>query len=287
MDRGRCRGEKSPADRPAGQRRLLGHRDQARAGTRLGRLSGVHAQGHDRPLLRGLRQKIARRPPAAVSAIRHPQRAHRRRRDRRRRRRRGLRIPAPLRHGRSAIRCPPRRISRRGLPHLCTGGRQPRSSRLSGAAAPGERCQFLIRLRGRRFERADRRNPATSAKLHRQRAAGAQWQNSAAARPLSAGAERISRRRIRGSCRPRRAAAGCARWRDNFADGTSRAAARRRRAAGHRARRLFADRRQRNRHRIRRRRCHRACRHVRRHGRLRSLGGDAGRGARRGARTRR
>ena len=44
-----------PAHGAAGQGRLLGHRDQARAGARACRLSGVHAQGDDRSLLHGLR----------------------------------------------------------------------------------------------------------------------------------------------------------------------------------------------------------------------------------------
>ena len=61
-----------PADRAPGQGRLLGHRDQARAGARAGRLSGVHPQGHDRSLLHGLRQEAPRRARSHVSAIRHP-----------------------------------------------------------------------------------------------------------------------------------------------------------------------------------------------------------------------
>ena len=56
----------------AGQGRLLGHRDQARAGARARRLSGVHPQGHDRPLLHGVREKAARRARAHLSAIRDP-----------------------------------------------------------------------------------------------------------------------------------------------------------------------------------------------------------------------
>ena len=43
----------------ARQGRLLGHRDQARAGARACRLSGVHAQGDDRSLLHGLREETA------------------------------------------------------------------------------------------------------------------------------------------------------------------------------------------------------------------------------------
>ena len=49
------------------------------AGARPRRLSGVHPQGDDRSLLHGLCEKAARRAAAAVSAIRHPQCAHRRR----------------------------------------------------------------------------------------------------------------------------------------------------------------------------------------------------------------
>ena len=84
------RAMRRPAARAPGQRRLLGHRDQARAGARAGRLSGVHAQGHDRSLLYGLRQKAPRCARSAFSAIRDPQRADRRRRDRGGRRRRRI-----------------------------------------------------------------------------------------------------------------------------------------------------------------------------------------------------
>ena len=94
----------SPADGAAGQGRLLGHRGQARAGARARRLSGVHAQGDDRSLLRRLHAAAAGGARAALSAIRHPQCAHGRERDRGCRRRRRLRIPAPARHGRGALR---------------------------------------------------------------------------------------------------------------------------------------------------------------------------------------
>ena len=53
----------------------MGHRDQARAGARPRRLSGVHPQGDDRPELRRLRAAIAGAAAADLSAIRHPQRA--------------------------------------------------------------------------------------------------------------------------------------------------------------------------------------------------------------------
>ena len=55
-----ARGARPPPDGAAGQGRLLGHRDQARAGARARRLSGVHPQGDDRPLLHGLRAQAAR-----------------------------------------------------------------------------------------------------------------------------------------------------------------------------------------------------------------------------------
>ena len=50
-----ARKPRPPDDAAAGQGRLLGHRDQARAGTRARRLSGVHPQGDDRSELRRLR----------------------------------------------------------------------------------------------------------------------------------------------------------------------------------------------------------------------------------------
>ncbi len=92
-----------PADGAAGQGRLLGHRDQARAGARARALSGVHPQGDDRPLLSRLRAQAVGAAATPLSAIRHPQRADGGERDRICRRHRGLRIPAPARHGRSAL----------------------------------------------------------------------------------------------------------------------------------------------------------------------------------------
>ena len=59
LQRGRG-GARSPPDGPARQGRLLGHRGQARAGTRATRLSGVHPQADDRPVLPRLRAQAAR-----------------------------------------------------------------------------------------------------------------------------------------------------------------------------------------------------------------------------------
>ena len=101
-----------PADGAPRQRRLLGHRDQARAGARPRRLSGVHPQGDDRSQLRGLRAETVGAAAAAVPAIRHPQRADGGDRAGTRRRRQRIRVPAPARHGRSAVRAIERGSSR-------------------------------------------------------------------------------------------------------------------------------------------------------------------------------
>ena len=81
LGRRRCRGARSPHDGASGQGRLLGHRDQARAGARARRLSGVHPQGDDRPLLPRLRAQAAGGAAATLSAVRHAQCAHRCERD--------------------------------------------------------------------------------------------------------------------------------------------------------------------------------------------------------------
>ncbi len=69
-----------PAHGAAGQGRLLGHRDQARAGDGPRRLPGLHPQGGHRRLLHRQRPQAAGHDRPHLSAIRHPQRPHRRRR---------------------------------------------------------------------------------------------------------------------------------------------------------------------------------------------------------------
>ena len=64
---------------PAGQGRLLGRRDQARAGAGPAGLPGVHAQAPHRHRLPGLRAGAARPPRRDLPAVRHPQRRHHRR----------------------------------------------------------------------------------------------------------------------------------------------------------------------------------------------------------------
>ena len=54
-----------------------------------------------------------------------------------------------------------RRASRRRGAHLCAGRRPSRSAGLSGAAAVGERRQFVVRLGRRRSGGADRDGPAS------------------------------------------------------------------------------------------------------------------------------
>ena len=63
---------------PAGQGRLLGRRDQARAGAGPAALPGVHAQAPHRHLLPGLRPRAAGGAGRDLSAVRHAQRRHHR-----------------------------------------------------------------------------------------------------------------------------------------------------------------------------------------------------------------
>ena len=78
--------------------------------------------------------KLLAARPHALSAVRDAQCVDGRKRDRAGRRRRGLRIPAPARHGRGALRSVDRGRAGRGLSRLCAGRRAPRPARLSGAA---------------------------------------------------------------------------------------------------------------------------------------------------------
>jgi hypothetical protein len=95
------------ADGSPVQRRLLGCRNQARAGAWARRLSRVHPQGVERPLLPRLRPPPVRRsagllPGVCDAQCTHPGGGRRNRGERRRQRRMG--IPAPARHGRRDVR---------------------------------------------------------------------------------------------------------------------------------------------------------------------------------------
>ena len=95
----------SPHSGAARQRRLLGHGDQARAGTgprRLSRFSRAKA-ATDASYLACARAMLAA-ARGDLSAIRHAQRAHAFGRTGLRRRAHGFRISAPAWHGRSAVR---------------------------------------------------------------------------------------------------------------------------------------------------------------------------------------
>ena len=68
-------GARPPPDGAPRQGRLLGHRGETRAGARPRRLSGVHPQGDDRPLLYGLRRASC--SPRARTSIRSSRRTMR------------------------------------------------------------------------------------------------------------------------------------------------------------------------------------------------------------------
>ncbi len=133
------------ADGPPRQGRVLGHRDQARAGARARRLSGLHAQGGDRPLLHRLRAAMLAACVRDLPAIRDPQRA-----DGRDDPRTAGGATASNSSACTAWATPLRqlrRIAAIGLPHLRAGRQPSRSARLSGAPAARERRELLLRRR--------------------------------------------------------------------------------------------------------------------------------------------
>ncbi len=70
-------------------------------------------------------------------------------------RRCGLRVSAPARHGRGALRGVAGGAAGGRMPGLCAGRRPPRPARLSGATSARERRQFILRLGGGRSRGAD------------------------------------------------------------------------------------------------------------------------------------
>ena len=96
----------------------------------------------------------------------------------------GLRIPAPARHGRGALRRPDRGRAGRGVPRLCAGRRASRPARLSGAAAAGERRELLVRVGRGRSVGAGRHDPAAPAGMDRGREPRAPSAHPAAARSV-------------------------------------------------------------------------------------------------------
>lgn len=132
---------------------LLGQRDQAVPGAGRRWLPRLHPQGRHRHFLPGLRPLPAQRahPRGDLPAVRQPQRPHRDRHPRpgrrsqgRRRRGARLRVPAPARHGRRAVRhgdreVPPQRA------HLRPGRRAQGPAAVPGPPPAGERRQLFLR----------------------------------------------------------------------------------------------------------------------------------------------
>ena len=144
--------DRAPHDGAAGQGRVLGQRDQAQPGAGALRLSGLHAQGHDRCVLPRLRGAALQARRCDLPAVRHPQCTQHRLRSRARTGRRGLRIPAAPWHGAAAVRRgrPPGREFSGGA-GVCAGGRAQGLAGLPRAPAARERRQYLLResLHGR------------------------------------------------------------------------------------------------------------------------------------------
>ena len=130
-----ARRSRPPPDGAARQGRVLGQRDQARAGRRPRRLSGLHAQGLHRRRLPRLRATAARRAGRGLPAVRDPQRAHAggdlRRWPGADCARRAVRVPVPARHGRAAL-----RAGRRPARTAGSAGRAASTRR----SAPTRRC---------------------------------------------------------------------------------------------------------------------------------------------------
>ena len=179
-------GASPQADGPAGQGRLLGHRDQGRAGRRPARLSGLHAQGRDRRLLPRLRQDPARGGGRHLPGVRDPQCQHdcggegARRQD-------AVRIPAPARHGRGLYEEVAKLEKAIGDTadagaHLCAGRQPQGAARLSRPPAARERRQFLLRQPHRRRACRPRRAGARSGCRPRGAPAQAQSEDPPAAR---------------------------------------------------------------------------------------------------------
>ena len=210
----------------AGQGRLLGRRDQARAGDRPRRLPGLHAQGAHRRLLSRLRAAAARRAGAiypqfathnahtlaAVHQMARPARWH------------AAQYEFQCLHGMGEplyelVTAPRTKAARAAVPHLRAGRQPPHAARLPGAAAAGKRRQHFVRQPHRRplgaDRRADRRpggrrRGARRARRCRRPAAPG---DPAAARPLRRRARQLVRHRPRRRRPARRAGAVAARGR--------------------------------------------------------------------------
>ncbi len=144
------------------------------AGARLRRLSGVHAQAAHRRVVSRLHAADAVRPGSVLSAVRHPQRPHRRG-GARRRRQRAVRVPAPARHGRSALRGSRRRRRNSTAPAASTRRSavtrtcSPISSAACSRTAPTPRSSIASPTRRRPSPTSSAirsKRPSASAKRH-------------------------------------------------------------------------------------------------------------------------
>jgi RHH-type proline utilization regulon transcriptional repressor/proline dehydrogenase/delta 1-pyrroline-5-carboxylate dehydrogenase len=140
-----------------------------------------------------------------------------------RRRHGGLRVPAPARHGRGAVRPPHRGHPGAACRALCAGGRHRDLLAYLRAPPAGERRQLLLRVRGGRSRRAGhgaveapgrhRREPGRRAASEAAAAQGSLRAGARAIRAASSSAMRIrSRPPRRDPSRRHRTVPGRARW---------------------------------------------------------------------------
>ena len=148
------------AQRAAREGRVLGQRDQAGAGARACRLSGVHAQGQHRRVVPRVRARADRRGCEHLSAVRDSQRAHRRdhRRGVRRRPSDRSSSSACMAWARSCMRSRRRGQARPAVPRVCAGRLARRSAAVPGAPPAGERRQYVVRESHRRRADGHRRH---------------------------------------------------------------------------------------------------------------------------------
>ena len=117
------------------QGRVLGFRDQARAGRRHAGLSGIHAQGAHRRRVSRVREGDAGGAGRALLPVRHAQRIHDRG-DPHALRRRALRVPVPARDGREHLR-PARRRAASSTARAGSTRRSARTRRCSPISSGG------------------------------------------------------------------------------------------------------------------------------------------------------
>ena len=138
--------QRAAHERAPGEGCVLGQRDQARPGARAGQLPGLHLQGCHRCQLPAVHAPPVRGKRLHLPAVRDPQRVHRRRGAGPGASGRAVRVPAPARHGRGALRCRARGGSRAAAGARVRTGWHPRGpAAVPGAPPAGERCQQFLR----------------------------------------------------------------------------------------------------------------------------------------------